>query len=71
MKFIKLNEWYYDMHCHSNLTKPLMCNADEISSFDVLDDSHDYMYGTTITMRNGTKHNVKEDFNYVFGKIEE
>jgi hypothetical protein len=59
--FIKLNEWYYDLHCRGYLTRPLVVNADEISDFHDTDDvDRGYRNAVKISLKNGRVYNVKE-----------
>ena len=59
--FIALSQWYYHGSTCGYQTKPLLVNADEISSISDVFDNYHNMDGSLIIMKNGTSYNVRED----------
>ena len=65
MNFIELHEYYY--HNGAYLTKPLMCNVNEISN--VSEGNDKYIDTTYITMVNGKSYRVKETYKEIIQEI--
>lgn len=64
--FIELQEYYYRNGAY--LTKPLLLNANEISSI-IEDDGHGYVRGRTVVMNNRKAYFVKDSYNEIMRKI--
>lgn len=64
--FIELQEYYY--RGGGYLTKPLLLNANEISSI-IEDDGHNYADGRTVVMNNRKVYFVKDSYEDIVSKI--
>lgn len=64
--FIELQEYYY--RGGGYLTKPLLVNANEISTV-IEDDGHNYIEGRTVVMNNKKIYFVKDSYEDIVSKI--